>query len=484
MSSFKHKTYSATKWTLASSFVAVSLQFLQIIILSRFLDKSEFGLIAIAMFVINISLIFVDFGLSSIIIYKQNINKNQLSTLYWLNVIIGVFIFLLIFFTAPFISKFYNEAKLCNVLRWVGVTFLIIPFAQQFEILLQKDLLLKPIGICSMISRTLGFGLSILLAIRGNGVYALVFGNLLTALSYAVLIILSKVKDYKPSFFFSVSCLKNQGFFSFGGYQMGAKIVFATITQVDTLFIGKVLGMNSLGIYNIAKTIALKPSELLGLVVSKISFPVFAKMQNNLISLRSAYLKLLQFLSLTSALIYVCFIVLARPMIIVFFGENWIEAVHSLQFLSVAAFSVALWNTTGQLLISLGKAKEDFMGNLGLLFLIPLSVIIGKDWGIFGISLMLALSRFVFLLFSWKIFINRVLPGCSFYEFTKSFLNPAIRGLIIGLLGYLILKGMAIQNNFALLFVGCFILTVLYLLINYVFDKKAFKFIFDLVSSR
>ena len=103
------KVISGVRWTLLSTIIITILQLLQLAILARFLSPSDFGLMALVMVVISFSQLFFDMGISDAIIHKQNISKTQLSTLYWLNILLGIIIFLIIVVIAPFIANFYNE---------------------------------------------------------------------------------------------------------------------------------------------------------------------------------------------------------------------------------------------------------------------------------------------------------------------------------------------------------------------------------------
>ena len=87
--SLKAQAVSGVKWTTLSTVIVNILQLLQLTILARFLDPSEFGLMALVMVVIGFSNSFLDMGISNAIIHKQQISKDQLSTLYWVNVECG-----------------------------------------------------------------------------------------------------------------------------------------------------------------------------------------------------------------------------------------------------------------------------------------------------------------------------------------------------------------------------------------------------------
>src|SRR5690606_10363228 len=133
-------------------------------------------------FVIGISQIFMDMGISNAVIHKQQVSERQLNTLYWLNIFLGGAIYLILLLLSGTVARFYNEPQLAGVLNWVGLTFIIQPFGQQYDVLLRKELAFKPLAIRDIISKMAGLLISIVLAYLQYGVYALVFANLVTAL--------------------------------------------------------------------------------------------------------------------------------------------------------------------------------------------------------------------------------------------------------------------------------------------------------------
>ena len=130
--SLKQKAFGAAKWTSFSAVATSVMQLLQIVVLSRFIDKADFGLMAVALFVIGLSQIFMDMGISNAIIHNQKVTKAQINTLFWLNIFAGVAIYITLYISTPFIADFYHSPELVSSIRWTSATYLIIPFGQQF----------------------------------------------------------------------------------------------------------------------------------------------------------------------------------------------------------------------------------------------------------------------------------------------------------------------------------------------------------------
>ncbi len=168
------------------------------------------------------------------------------------------------------------------------------------------------------------------------------------------------LKEYKPSFVFKVGKIKE--FLSFGAYQMGEKSINYFNSQVDTILIGKLLGMEALGIYSIAKQLIMRPAQVINPIITKVTFPTMAKVQEDTERLKKIYLKTMNYLSSINFPIYAFLFVMAPDLVPLIFGDKWYEAIVIVQILSI----YGAIRSTGSLLL----ANWGFYWNLGLFFYI------------------------------------------------------------------------------------------------------------------
>lgn len=461
--SLKQKAFGAAKWTSFSAVATSLMQLLQIVVLSRFIDKADFGLMAVALFVIGLSQIFMDMGISNAIIHNQKVTKAQINTLFWLNIFAGVAIYITLYISTPFIADFYHSPELVSIIRWTSATYLIIPFGQQFETLLVKELNFKSLSIRDVIGKTSGFFASVLLAFLHYGIYALVYANLIQALVSTLLLIVYGLRIFRPRLDFDWHSLKSEGFFSFGLFQMGEKTVNYFNSQFDTLLIGKLLGMEALGIYNIAKTLAFRPYQIINPIVTKVAFPVLAKIQDDIEKLRRAYIQILRLLTYANAPIYAAMILLAKPLIILFFGEAWTESIPFLQILAVTALCNSIGNPVGALLLARGRADWGFYWNVGMLAFMPLCIWIGSFWGLEGVAWGLTLFKVAVMLPAWGLF---VYPLCKakFLEYFGSIGKPILLAAISFAAAYFLSP--TVSNHYFALGIGLLILGSVYVIIG------------------
>ena len=456
------------KWTTLSTAITTILQLLQLAILARFLDPSAFGLMALVMVAIGFSQAFLDMGISNAIIHKQVISKDQLSTLYWVNVLAGFSLFVIISALAPLVANFYEEPELTKLIIIVGFTFLIQPFGQQFMVLWQKEMRFSEIAKIDIVNKSISLVVSAYLAYKGYGVYALVYGTLAGVVSQTVQFMYKGLKEYRPSFVFKLGEIKE--FLGFGAYQMGEKTINYFNSQLDTILIGKLLGVEALGIYTIAKQLIMKPIEIIGPIVTKVTFPTMAKVQNDNILFKNIYLKTINYLSSIIFPIYVFLVIMAPELILILFGEQWSEAIPIVQILSIYGALRSIGSPVGSLLLSKGKANWGFWWNFGLLFYIPVGIYLGSKWGIYGVCWALVLLNFPLLMLANWYLLVRNLCNARFFEYFKEIFTPFIIAIVSGTIVYFSIS--SIDNMIIKFTMVSIIGLFLVILLNVIFNKK------------
>ena len=472
--SLKQKAVSGVKWTTFSSVIVAILQIVQLVILARLLEPTVFGLMAITSVVIGFAQAFLDMGISNAIIHKQEVSHTQLSSLYWLNVLSGIVLFLIVSLCAPVVALFYQEAELTNIIILVAMTFLIQPFGQQFIVLWQKELKFNDIAKVDILTKLVALIVSIVFAYYNYGVYALVYGVLAGTILQTLVFVYKGLREYTISFVFRLSDVRE--FLSFGLYQMAEKTLNYFNSQIDTLLIGKLLGVETLGVYNIAKQIIMKPIQIINPIVSKVTFPVMAKIQNDTDRLKEIYLKAINLLSSINFPIYLFMLITAPQLVPLMFGEQWVDAVIILQILSIYGALRSIGNPVGSLLLAKGRADWGFYWNLGLFFYVPIVIYLFSragietlSWGMVGIMVSLITPMWYLLV--------RPLVQAKFWEFHKQIATPAFISMLIGVVISIVLNSLSHLSSFMTLFLTGIIISLGVLILNYLFNKQLIHFL-------
>jgi len=477
--SLKEKTLSGVKWTTFSTVINASIQLLQIGILARFLDVSDFGLLAIITLVIGFSNMFVDFGISSAIIHNQNITNNQLSTLYWLNVFFSLVIFTIIFFSAPFIADFYDDTRLTELIIYTSLTIIIQAFGKQFFVLFEKKLMFNLLSKIEMFGVFIGFLFSVYLAVSGYGIYALILPLILTMFIKSVLLVYFGLQYHKPKIYFNIYEVKE--FLVFGIYQLGSGIVNYFNSQIDIIIIGKIFGSETLGLYSIIKQLVMKPSQIINPIITRVSFPVMSQIQHDDYKLKEVYLKTINYLSSVNFPIYITMIILASELITIFLGEKWLKGIEIFQILSLYGLLRSTGNPVGSLTLAKGKPEYGFYWTLGLLFITPPFIYIGSIYGITGVSWSMVSLMILLMIPNWYFLVNK-LCSAGFVEYHLSIIKPLIISSINGIVCFLLF--MLLKTNIIILDITIvsFIGFIGIILLNMIFNKEFINTLKSLVK--
>lgn len=428
--SLQEKSLSSVKWTALSSIVNALLQLLQLMILARFLSAHDFGLIAILSVVIAFSQLFVDFGLSKAIIYKRNITHEQLSTLYWLNIILAIIVYIVLFICSGYIARFYNESTLSTYILVLSAGLIIQSFGQQYRTLFQKELQFNILAKIDIFAAVVSFLFLIFFVMNNYGIYAFILPFLILVFLKTILLVLKGLKIHRPSFLLKLDDTKE--FISFGLYSVGNDIVSTIGSQLDILLIGKLLGTEALGIYNIMKEFILRPAQLINPIITKVTFPLMAKLNHDISEVQKVYLKVINYTSSLNFPIYIASIVLAPEIISLFLGDKWLNGVLIFQILAVWALLRSVGNPVGSLLMALGKPNIEMYWNIGILIYTPVMLWITSKWGLIGISIGNTVSMFILFVPSWYFMIYKTCK-IPLKNYIQSFLPPLLISIITGI---------------------------------------------------
>lgn len=360
--SYKRQAISGVKWTALSTVTNSVLQILQLAVLARFLEPSDFGLMAIVLVVIGFSQSFMDMGVSNAIIHYQDVSSERLSSLYWLNVFAGLALFGLVAVLAPATAAFCGEPRLVELILVVAVIYLIQPFGEQFRVLLQKDLRFDVIAKIEVAAKLVSFILAVVLAYLGAGVYSLVLAYVCNVTVFTLLYIGVGLRIHRPILRFKRSDL--EGFLQFGLFQMGQRSVTYLNAQVDKLILGRVLGMDMLGYYSLAWQIIVMPLMRINPIVTRVAFPIFSRVQKQTEILSRYYNKAVSMLMTVNFPVVFGFFIVANELVAVMYGEDYSRVAGILRILTVVGLFKAFANPNGAVLLAKGRADIGFYWNL------------------------------------------------------------------------------------------------------------------------
>ena len=382
--SLQQKALRSGFWVGLSGVLGAGLSFVRSVVLARLLMPEAFGLMAICSMVIQGIEIFTETGFGAALIHRQQRFEEARDTAFTLWVLRGMGLAFIAVCLSPWVGTFYGQEVLTSMVPVIGMSFIITGFRNVNMIALQKELDFKRLIYVELISAVLNTIISIGLAYRLGSVWALVYAQLAAAiisvgLSYALV-------PGRPRFCLDRAIAKE--LFAYGKFMTALAVVVYIGNQLDTATIGKVLGMEALGYYSLAYTLANLPSTNLSKIVAKVLFPMFSKLQSDVPQLRREYARGVRLLATVVVPVSLGIVVLADDIVLVLYGAKWAPAAMPLRVLAVFGCFQALWMLNGYLFNAIGKPHVDFYANASrliivLVLLYPCTI----AFGILGTSL-------------------------------------------------------------------------------------------------
>jgi lipopolysaccharide exporter len=346
-----------------TSTVIINLLYLcQIFVLARLLAPSDFGLMGMTTVVIGFASVISDLGIGNAIIHRQGVTGESLSSLYWLNLLVGLILFCAMWAVAPIVVGMYAEPRLSGIMFWLSLIFLITPVGQPFQTLLEKHLEFGQLAKIETTAAGVGVIVAIAMALAESRVYALVAGALANCGAKTLLLAVIGGATWKPSLRFSFIDLR--GYVGFGLHHIGQRAVNYVTANIDFFLIGNFLGAQALGYYVLAYNLASLPSAKINAVIARVFFPVFAQVQNDIVKLRDGYLRMQKLTSMINIPALFGMAILAPIAVPLFFGEAWAESALLLQILTIVGLFRSLAGTVGPLLLAGGRPDLGFKWSL------------------------------------------------------------------------------------------------------------------------
>jgi O-antigen/teichoic acid export membrane protein len=350
-------------------------------ILARLLAPNDFGMFGIAMLAISTLEKFSQTGFETALVQKTENMNQYLDTAWTVLILRGLLSAFLLFGIAPYVADFFNEPMAKSLLRVLGLSLVFKGFSNIGTIYFRKELDFHKQFVFQLLSTLVDLGVAIAAAFMLRSAWALVYG--LLAGSFVGMVSSYLVHPYRPRLAFDRQ--KAKDLFKFGRWILGSTVLIFLATQGDDIFLGKMLGVTALGLYQMAFTIASIPSTEITRVISQVSFPVYAKLQTNLLELRRAYLMTLQVTALLAFPLAVSILALASDITQVFLGNQWLHIIPTLQVLSVFGLIRSFGATTGP--IFNGTGHPEIPAKLVILEVVILAALIYplvSLWGIAG----------------------------------------------------------------------------------------------------
>lgn len=377
---------------------ATAINVLTFIILARLLTPFDFGIVAIASFVLGIIGQFSDFGLGPAVIQRQEDVEEALYTGGALRILIALFLFIMTFLLAPFASILFQSPEVTDVIRISALMFFLSSAGFVSTNRLVKELRFGKIAYVMVVISLTSAVFSIGFAWTLQSYWAMVFGPMIG--SAFGLIALYLVCPWKARFRIDKKIAKE--LFEYGKHVFLMLFLVFLIFHLDDAFIAGVLGVVALGYYYVSYRWSSFIANFLTKLIYRVMFPTYAQMQEDRARLKKAYVETLNVISIMSFPLYLGLIMVAPDFIAILIGESWMPSVIALQILCVFGLLRTLTEPAGNVFLAIGKSKILSLTNLLNFVILTIFIYPATLWyGIEGVALLVVMMYLSHTMILW-----------------------------------------------------------------------------------
>jgi O-antigen/teichoic acid export membrane protein len=430
MQDLKAKTIQGGLARVGAQAVTFLLRVVSLVVLARLLSPTDFGLVGMVTAFTGVLTLFRDFGLSSATVQRQTVTEEQMSTLFWINMLVGAILWLVAVIMAPAIAAFYGKPELFSVTIVLAAAFPFNAAGVQHSALLQRQMRFTTLATINVVSLAVGTAIAIAGAAAGYGYWGLVAMSVSWPLTASIGFWAATGWAPKlPRRGSDVASIVRYG----GGLTFTSVFVYVGY-NAEKVLIGRFWGADAIGIYGRGYQLVSIPTDNLNAAIGEVAFAALSRVQHDPDRLRSYFLKGLSLilgltLPITAALGF-----FADDVVLVLLGPNWQQAAPIVRLLAPTVAILAIINPLGWLIFSIGMVGRGVRAAPVLATVMITSYIIGLPYGPQGVALAysVAMTLWVIPHILWCVHGTPV----SFYDVLSTALRPLASSILAGGLAF------------------------------------------------
>lgn len=402
------KATSGLLWTFLERFGAQCVTLIVSIILARLLDPVVFGTVAIVTVFMEILNVFIDSGLGNALIQKKDADDIDFSSVFYFNIFMCIALYLVLFFLAPLMSRFYGMAELTDIIRVMGLSLIVSGVRNIQRAFVSRKLQFKRFFFAT-IGGTLGAAaLGIWMAYRGFGVWALVAQGLFNNVVGTVILWLT-VK-WRPTRVFSFT--RFRGLFSFGWKLLVSDLINTVYNNLRQLIIGKMYTTQSLAMYNRGYMIPNVFVININSAIDSVLFPVMSSAQDDVNMIRAMTRRSIRVSSYIMWPVMMGIAACSTPLVSILLTDKWLPCVPFLIIFCISYAFLPLQTANLNAIKALGRS-EIYLKLEIIKKIVGFAILAATMW--FG-PLVMAASNLLFAVINYLInaFPNRKLLNYSY----------------------------------------------------------------------
>ena len=428
MSSLKTTAIKGVVWSLFDKLINQAGSFVLLIYLSRILSPSDFGLIAMLAIFLAVAQSLIDSGFSQALIQKsKKATEGDFSTVFYVNLVVSLLLYCLLYMSAPAIASFYHQPELTDLSRVLFVVVIVnaIALVPRAKLVIAIDF--KSQGLINSASMIVGAIVAVYMINDGFGYWSLVGMSLIKSVTSALLLI--TFSRWKPKWVFSITSFKN--LFSFGSNLLIAGIIATTVQNLYSVLIGRNFNAMQLGYFQQGFNYTNILSSTLSSVIQGVTYPVMTSIQEDKGRLVSVYVKVMGVVTLVTFPVFVGFAAISEEFVLIFLGEKWAPIIPILTILSFARLITPMSSLNLNILNARGRSDLFLKTDLSKLPMTIIALLIAVQYGIFAVAIAQLITVFI------AFFINAYYPGKLFGFGAKAQLIQIFPVAIASLIMYL-----------------------------------------------
>ncbi len=410
------KVVAGAGWSSMSSVARQILSLVCVGFLARRLGPGSYGLMAMANVLMVFLLNFRDLGTVTAIIQKTEVSNRLLSSLFWTNCAFGLALTLFVFGSAGPAGRFFQEPRLPAIVRALSVSFLITAAGSVHNALLTRSMSFRHIAYIDLMSSVAGYVIAITGALSGIGVWSLVFANLanaiVTTLGYWWF------GRWTPRLEVDRREIRSIARFSLNLSGFGLVNYFNR--NADNIVVGRILGAEPLGFYQMAYNLMLYPIQNISSVLGQVLLPAFSKIQSDDDRFRSAYIRSSMLIGLITFPLLMGMAVLADPLVRAVLGDKWVAVIPLFRILAPVGIIQSVQGSIGQIYVAKGRTDLMFRWGMGAAVVLLTGFMLGVRFGVRGVAVAYAVSYIGVLMYPGFAIPFRLI-GLSFSFFARCF---------------------------------------------------------------
>jgi len=457
--SLGRKVVRGLGWAFGSSIGIRLAQLLSMVVLARILSPSHFGIFALSSMVVAAISLFRDYGFGEYLLYLKKDLKSHSDTVFFLSLGFGISAWGVTYAAAPFAVKLFNSSDLIWPLRVMSVSVIISSFAVVPAALLERELEFRKRTLPELAMGASQAVVSIILALLGFEVWSLVAGYIVaTAVST---VWTWQLAGWKPSYTFKKDDAKRT--IDFGKPLMASALLTLVFFYVDQVSIGKWISVAAVGYYSMAFNLCHLPATNITFVVNRVMYPAYTRLNEDIASVRNAYMQAVRSISLISIPVAFWMSLLADDLVGGFLGEKWLPAVPLVRILAFYGMFRSIATTAVSVFMAVGEPKWSYrttclqasialplvypaaiyFGTVGVAALFTTAYTIG---GVFALRKLAHLLKFpaskMFGLLAFPFVASAVIGGASFG--ISRFFTSGVNAVVISTVTALALYALAV----------------------------------------